>query len=100
VGEEEAEVVVEEEDMGVVVGDIIGISTTMRVHSVTLEHQLFKVLLKMEILQRLLNHVDMVDLVVVVSVVAVVGVLVMKKLVKESVLVELMNVGVGLDVGG
>jgi hypothetical protein len=39
-----------------------------------------------------------VDLVVVVSVVAVVGVLVMKKLVKESVLVELMNVGVGLDV--
>jgi hypothetical protein len=33
-------------------------------------------------------------------VVAVVGVLVMKKLVKESVLVELMNVGVGLDVGG
>jgi hypothetical protein len=42
----------------------------------------------------------MVELVVVVSVVAVVGVLVMKKLVKESVLVELMNVGVGLDVGG
>lgn len=101
VGEEVVVLVVVDEDLSVVVGGIIGTSIILRVHSLTLEHQLRKGLLKMEMLEKVLKGGVLLDLVQpVVSAVAVMGVLQMEKMAKESALVGYMNVEVGLDVGG